>query len=376
MNDQPLDVDALMQDLRRRAAESTPSSAAFPVPPGQHEVRLTPIIPASSRPVVGGAITAGRRAAVRAVLPTLDNLAEQVTAALESVTRVEQQVQALQESIDEGALAGRAVEDLDARLSTLTNLGLAQRVARIEAQLAQIDTQGPIASDVHDPAAAPRIDASVAALAIERARLDVPIDDRMQAYWPMLPDDGRVLDLSTEASAASDLAKRGFAVHSVGMDSTSVAQRSAAGADAEIGDPLDALARCSGEGLSGIVAIGLGDYLAPDQWLAFAPMARDALRDGGGLVLEMLNCTTPASQATRARLPDLPPATHPESIAFLLRAAGFRDVEIRNVGSFPADQQIPITNDPDWFEARLNEIAQVINRLVVGQPLVAILARR
>jgi hypothetical protein len=67
---------------------------------------------------------------------------------------------------------------------------------------------------------------------------------------------------------------------------------------------------------------------------------------------------------------------HPDTVAFLLRAAGFDDVEVRFVGSFPDADRAPLADDPDWFQRQLNEMAAVINRLVVGQPIVAVLARR
>jgi hypothetical protein len=90
----------------------------------------------------------------------------------------------------------------------------------------------------------------------------------------------------------------------------------------------------------------------------------------------MVNSTTPAAQALRSRDPSLAPAIHPDTVAFLLRTAGFSDVEVRYLGSFPDELRAPLADEPDWFQRQLNDMAVVVNRLVVGQPVVAVLARK
>lgn len=360
-----------MRELSDRAHRADPATALFPVPPGEHEVRLNPIVPASDRKVLGGAITTGRRVVLRAVLPTLDDLATQVSAALDDLTRLQAEVDALRGQVAAASAEGAHIAAVDARLREIEDLALPERVATIEARFGTAERATPAT-----PPGALRIDPRVAELAVARAHIDSLGDARLSAYWVVLPDGASVLDLSFGGAAAAHLLASGFDVRSVALDGTLPAGPQATGAGAEIGDPFDALDASRGAGLGGITALGLGDHLAPDQWLTFAPMAHAALADHGGLVLEMFNCTTPAALALRTRDPGLPPPTHPETIAFLLRAAGFRDVEVRYAGAFPDDQLAPVTPDPDWFEAQVNALAITINKVVVGQPLVAILARR
>ena len=148
-------------------------------------------------------------------------------------------------------------------------------------------------------------------------------------------------------------------------------------ADAElVADPVAALGECAEGSLGGIVAIGIGDHLAPEAWMRLAPLAARALRPGGGIVVEIINATTPAGMALRSRDPSLAQPVHPETLAFLLRAAGFADAEVRTLGAFPEEMRAPIEAETDWFGRRLNDMAGVVNRLVVGEPIAVVLARR
>ena len=80
--------------------------------------------------------------------------------------------------------------------------------------------------------------------------------------------------------------------------------------------------------------------------------------------------------ALRSRNPSFAQPIHAETLAFLFRAAGFDDAEVRTLGAFPDDMRAPIEPDTDWFGRRINAMAGVVNTLVVGEPLAAVLARR
>lgn len=351
--DRPLDVGALADDLQRRAHASDPGSPLFPIPPGEHEVRLNPVVPASTRAVIGPMVNKGRRAVLRSVLPTLDDLALQVSTALDDLTRIQMEIDALRGQALGLAAIEVTVREIEGRLRDIEGLALSQRLSRLESSA----TPGtrPTEPAAGTPVVTP-IAANVAALAPERARVDDTGDERFAAYWATLEPSSRVLDLSSHPEARQSLRAQPFQV-------------------AE-GDE-DALAALAGhDALGGVVAIGTGDHWAPEQWLRIAPATHAALRDGGVAVFEVTNSTTPAALAFRSRQPGLPAPTHPDTIAYLLRAAGFSDVEVRYLGAFPDDQRAPIADDPDWFEARLNGMSAVINELVVGQPLAAVLARR
>jgi hypothetical protein len=142
------------------------------------------------------------------------------------------------------------------------------------------------------------------------------------------------------------------------------------------GDPLAALAAEAPGSLGGVVALGLGDRLAPEGWRALADLVATRLRPGGGLVLEIINPLTLAGRALRLRDPGLAPPVHPETLAFLLRAAGLAEVEERPLGAFTGPEALPLDPDPlDVGDERMNEVVHFVNGRVVGRPLVAILAR-
>lgn len=365
----PLDVDRLMDELRARAHEPTHGRPLFEPGPEELHVRAREIVARSPRAGVGPVVTKGKRAIARTMQPILDDLAQQVNDSLDHLVALRADIDALRERVDLTPDVEPDIRDLTARLEAIEQLGVAARLARVEAAAAS-------APGDSTPPPCPPVDARLASIAADRARIDDCGDERLAAYWAVLDPALPVLDLSWSGDAARDLTARGIAVRSVHPDAVMVEERRQAGLHAEHGDPLGALAGTPAESLGGIVALGLGDHLTQEQWMALPRLAHAALAPGAGLVLEMVNSTTPAGQALRSRDPSLTPPVHPDTVAFLLRAAGFPDVEVRYLGAFPHDQRAPIAADPDWFQQQVNEMAAVINRLVVGQPLVAVLARR
>lgn len=365
----PLDVDRLMEDLRARAHEPTHGRPLFEPGPEELHVKPREIVAESPRAGVGPVVTKGKRLIARTMQPILDDLAQQVNDSLDHLVALRADIDALRERVDESPDLEPRLGEITTRLEALEQLGIAARLARVEAAAATVP--GTAAPD-----ACPPVDAHLAAVAAARARIDDCGDERLAAYWAVIDPAQPVLDLSWSADAARHLHKLGVAVRSVHPDATTVEERRQAGVAAELGDPLAAIAEAPAESLGGIVALGLGDHLSQEQWMALPRRAHQALAPGGGLVLEMVNSTTPAAQALRSRDPSLTAPVHPDTVAFLLRTAGFTDVEVRYLGAFPDDQGAPIAPDPDWFQRQVNEMAAVINRLVVGQPIVAVLARR
>ncbi len=366
--DRPLDVDRLMDDLKQRAHRPTHGRPLFE--PGPEELHVTPreIVADSPRRFIGPAVSKGKRAVTRTMQPVLDDLAAQVNASLDHIVSLHAELEDLRAAI---AVVPDSADDLArlrARVDALDAIAAPARLARLEA------TPVPGAATAHP---VPPIDPGIAALAGQRARIDDLGTERLSAYWAVIDPAMPVLDLSwTSDEPAINLQGRGVDVRCVHPDATTVAARRDEGLRADVGDPLGAIADAPAGSLGGIVGVGLGDHLSGDHWLALPRLAAAALAPGGGLVLEMINSTTPAALALRSRDPSLAPPIHPETVAFLLRSAGFDDVEVRFLGAFPDEDRAPLADDPDWFERRLNEMASVINRLVVGQPLVAVLARR
>ncbi len=370
--DRPLDVDAIMAELQARVDADRGGVAEAPmfVAGGADDdaegVRFNMTLLHSTKPVVGRAVTGVKRAVARSLHTVLEDFANQINAALgdlretadTAAAQLERVYLALEEMREHmrhlSLLEARMTEldDMAARIDTFDALAIGNRLARLE-QRAGADA--PVGA--YTPTAP--VPASVGSLAISRARIDDVPHDRLNAYWTVLDPAAPVLDLSAGSDVIiASLHNAGFSVES---------------ADA---DPLDVLKAQPEASLGGVVAIGLGDHLTPEAWMHFASLAARALRPGGGLVVEVINSTTPAGMSLRSRDPSLAPAVHPETIAFLLRAAGFDDAEVRTVGAFPEHMRAPLDADPDWFGRRLNAMAGVVNSLVVGEPLAAVLARR
>ncbi len=346
MDDRPLDVDQVMHDLRARVASTDPSIPLFTAPDagGDAAITLRDTTFESPRAVVGKGITETKRTIVRAVWPVLHDVVEQINAALLEFRYVEDRLDVLEAAAgeegrqaDQLASLAREIEGLARRVRELEDLSVAARLAGLEAAAPPAPTPAT-AGDVEP------IAPDVARLAAARGRIDNLGDERLAAYRALFHPDGPELDMSWESSRAAD--------------------------------PLAPFAAVTPGSIGGIMALGLGDHLTADQWMAFARMAHAALRGSGGMALEMINSTTPAGLALRSRDPSLTPAVHPETVDFLLRAAGFTDVEVRYLGSFPDEVRAPLTAGGDWFDSRLDEMAAVINRLVVGQPIVAVFARK
>lgn len=368
--DRPLDVDRLMDELRERAHGPTHGRPLFEPGPEELHVRPREIVAESPRRGVGPVVTKGKHVITRTMQPILDDLADQVNASLDHLVALQAAIGALQQRLDELPDPGPQLDALVERVGSLEQLEVAQRLARVEAAVHSDGSMVPAAA-----VAAP--DPHLAAIAAARARIDDRGTERIGAYSAVLQPTMPVLDLSWSTDdAAVHLQQHGMQVRSVHPDATTVQQRQAAGVPAEQGDPLAAVQAAAPGSLGGIMALGLGDHLTAEQWMALPGLAHQALAPGGGLVLEMVNSTTPAALALRSRDPSLTPSVHPDTVAFLLRAAGFADVEVRYLGAFPDDQRAPVADDPDWFQQQLNDMAAVVNRLVVGQPLVAVLARR
>lgn len=334
-----------MRDLQERAAHADPEVPLFTTPDatGAGTITLRDTTFPSPRPVVGRGITEMRRTIVKAVWPVLHDLVEQINAALLEFRYIEERLDSLDTDLadDRGArdsidVITSEMEALRERLNRLESAAMEGRLARLEAASSPHVTPARV-GDI------PPIEASVAALASARARIDDHGDERLDAYRSVFAPGLPELELREDEAD---------------------------------GDPLAPLAAASTGSLGGILALGLGDHLRADQWLSLARMAWGALASGGGIAIDMVNSTTPAGLALRSRHPALAPPVHPETVDFLFRAAGFEDVEIRYLGSFPDDDLLPIASDPDWFDARLNQMASLINRMVVGQPIVAVLARR
>lgn len=423
-----VDVDRLMEDLRARVASrraaggydgallAEPFGVSGSPPSAAGRIVLRPETAYSSKPFVGRVITGGKRAVIKALFHYLSDLVAQVNAALgrlsesvesEARTReglerevrslerevrsLEREVRSLERAPRGGGLptepdparvvaaeerAQRAEErarraetglaTLAARLEAVEGLALGERLARVERRARAKAT--PVQMRPVDPA--------IARIAAARAPVDDAGAERIDAYLAWLGS-GPVLDLAAGNGALlAALREAGVPARGVEAEEADVARGMERGLDVRLADPLAALDEAEPESLGGIAALGLLDRLGAAGWLALADLASTRLAPGGGLVAEVVNPLTPAGMALRMRDPGLAPPVHPETAALILASAGLQ-VELRTLGAFAGGELAPLEDAAgDPLAERLNDLAHRMNRALVGEPRVAVLARR
>jgi hypothetical protein len=107
------------------------------------------------------------------------------------------------------------------------------------------------------------------------------------------------------------------------------------------GDALDHLLSLPDASLGGLIAIQVAEHFPPAYLVRILDVAYHKLRPGSKLVLETLN---PSSWIAffEAYIRDITHAwpLHPETLKYLVVAAGFQRVDVRYLSPVPADAQL------------------------------------
>lgn len=108
----PLDVDALMRDIEDRLGDAEgaglePFIDEFSEPTAASGFNLRPEVHESDKPVVGPAVTRGKRMVARATMPMVADLAAQVASAIAAMQLV------VDEVMEEQAALRKRIEDLE-----------------------------------------------------------------------------------------------------------------------------------------------------------------------------------------------------------------------------------------------------------------------
>jgi SAM-dependent methyltransferase len=144
---------------------------------------------------------------------------------------------------------------------------------------------------------------------------------------------------------------------------------------------LTRLAELEPGSLGGVFCAHVVEHLQPPELVRFLELVAAALRPGGVFAAETPNPRTLVALGTFfADLTHERPL-HPETLAFLVRQAGFRDVETRYLNAPPEEarlQPVPLPPGETWEPARraLADNTARLNEVVFGPQDYAVLARR
>ena len=185
------------------------------------------------------------------------------------------------------------------------------------------------------------------------------IRGKLSDYVPYFRGSAPVVDLGCGRGEFLELLREA-GIDGLGIDGNAemIGRCRERGLSAEVGDVIDFVARREPASFGGIFAAQLVEHLPPRLLGEFLESCHSALRPGGRLVLETVNPRSLVAlvEAFYRDLSHEKPL-HPETLDFVLRAAGFREVELRYASPVPERARLlPMT------EAEVGKGASTINQ--------------
>ena len=226
---------------------------------------------------------------------------------------------------------------MDKRLE-MVRLGLARAEARLEGldsavAIARSETSALASGDCPPAPLEPgRLDEAHYVAFEERYRgSSEELRERLKSYLPVFEDRSPVIELGCGRGEFLSLLKEA-GLDAIGVDGNRemVGSCRDKGVSAELGDAVSFLASREDASAGGVFAAQLVEHLPPPAISRLLEEAFRVLRPGGRLVLETVNPRSVIAlvEAFYRDLSHEKPI-HPETLEFLMRAAGFRDVTVR-----------------------------------------------
>lgn len=368
--DPPVDVEALVADLRDEATRVRARAGGQAVPPAESRAEALSAVGGDvglQGPAIGGG--AGLR------LGNLGALADPGDVAFHShraragrvVVEAKKLLRRLLTPIlDRQGAFNRAVVDALAALDATGST----RASSIESRLEDLERRAGVESSRIPPAS---FDARAFG---DRFRGSPEHVRRAQsAYLRWFPDAaaGPVVDLGCGRGEFLELLReRGIAAIGVESDPELVQAGRARGLEVRPGEAVAELQRCGDATLGGIVAFQVIEHLPFPRLLELLALARRKLRPGGCLVLETVNVQSvfPWTRAWSMDPTHRHPV-HPQTLRFLAEQAGFAEIEI--VFSGPVDDEVRLEEGPDLDRESRN--ARRLNELLFAPQDHALVAR-
>jgi len=190
------------------------------------------------------------------------------------------------------------------------------------------------------------------------------IRGRLADYVPLFDGAGDVVDLGCGRGEFLDLLRdAGLSARGVDLNHDMAEASRARGFDVAETDALSFLGAQADGSIGGLFAAQVVEHLEPGYLMALIETAFHKLRPGGLIVLETINaaCWLAFFESYIRDLTHVRPL-HPETLQYLLRASGFRDVRIEfRPPEAEADRLDTIAPLPPDAPAGLPQVADVVN---------------
>jgi O-antigen chain-terminating methyltransferase len=206
------------------------------------------------------------------------------------------------------------------------------------------------------------------------------IRKRLSDYVPYFRGLAPVLELGCGRGEFLELLRdAGIDGRGVDLNPDMVRRTRELGLSAEVGDVVDFVASREPGSAGGIFAAQLVEHLPPRVLGGFLEGCCRALRPGGRLVLETVNPRSLVAlvEAFYRDLTHEKPL-HPETLDFALRAAGFREVELRYSSPVPQRARLsPLTElEAGRGASTLNRNFEKLNQFLFGEQDYAAIATK
>ncbi len=163
------------------------------------------------------------------------------------------------------------------------------------------------------------------------------IRQRMADYLPIFAGAGEVVDIGCGRGEFLELLRSaGLTARGVDLNHEMVERSRAKGFDVTETDGLSFVAGAAPGSVGGLIACQVVEHLQPDYLLRFLAASAQALRPGAAIVLETINpaCWSAFFDSYVRDLTHVRPV-HPDTLKFLVMAAGFADVTIQWRSPYP-----------------------------------------
>ncbi len=188
------------------------------------------------------------------------------------------------------------------------------------------------------------------------------VQARLHAYVPLFEGAADVVDLGCgRGEFLAALAAAGIRARGVDLNRSMVAVARARGLDVVEGDALAFLEAAEDAALGGVMAAQVVEHLEPAYLLRLISTATRKLKPGAPIVIETINpaCWLAFFSSYIRDLTHVRPV-HPETLQYLLRAAGFERVTIRYSAPVPEHIKMKSADLPPAIAASADPLARAL----------------